>query len=124
MDTKLHPSCRTVQWPLFLLPGLLKKSEAERQVLPDIRPAPRRVLNVFTMVFFQRFAEATVFVGPYYFGYLLYQSILAEYVRVLGDDAGKPLGLIYSRIDKCDRAPVGMANEEVFLGLRLFQKLW
>ena len=120
VDTKLHPSCWAVQLQLFMLPGLLKKSEAERPLLPDIGSAPKRVFNVFTMVFFQPFAEATVFARPYYFGYRLHQSILAEYVRGLGDGAGKPLGLIFSRIDKCDRASVGMANEEVFLELRLF----
>ncbi len=31
VDTKLHPSCGAVQWPLLMLPGLLKKSEAERE---------------------------------------------------------------------------------------------
>ena len=120
VDTKLHPSCWAVQWPLFMLPGRLRKSEAERSVIPDVSPAPKRVLNVLTMVFFQPFAEATVFVGLYSFGYRLHQSILAAYVRGVGDDAGKPLGLIFSRIDKCDRASVGMANEEVFSDLRLF----
>jgi len=120
VDTKLHPSCWAVQWPLFMLPGRLKKSEAERPVIPDVSPAPKRVLNVFAKVFFQPFAEATVFAGPYYFGYRLHQSILAEYVRGVGDDAGKPLGLIFFRIDKCDRASVGMANDAVFLDLGLF----
>ena len=43
VDTKLHPSCGAVQWPLLMLPGLLKKSEAEREaLLNQIPEAPRR----------------------------------------------------------------------------------
>ena len=43
VDNKLHPSCGAVQWPLVMLPGLLKKSEAERQALLDQVPEkPRR----------------------------------------------------------------------------------
>jgi glutathione S-transferase len=43
VDGKLHPACGAVQWPLLMLPGLMKKTEAERQALLDQVPeAPRR----------------------------------------------------------------------------------
>ncbi|GAA0795936.1 glutathione S-transferase family protein [Marinobacterium sediminicola] len=43
VDTKLHPSCGALQWPLVMRPGLMEKSEAERQALLDLIPEkPRR----------------------------------------------------------------------------------
>ena len=43
VDGKLHPSCGAVQWPLLMMPGLMRKTEAERQALLDQVPeAPRR----------------------------------------------------------------------------------
>jgi glutathione S-transferase len=43
VDGKLHPSCGAIQWPLLMMPGLMKKSEEERQaLLEQIPEAPRR----------------------------------------------------------------------------------
>lgn len=43
VDGKLHPACGALQWPLLMLPGLMKKTDAERQALLDQIPeAPRR----------------------------------------------------------------------------------
>lgn len=43
VDGKLHPSCGAVQWPLLMMPGLMKKTEEERQaLLAQIPEAPRR----------------------------------------------------------------------------------
>ncbi|WP_027855961.1 glutathione S-transferase family protein [Marinobacterium jannaschii] len=43
VDNKLHPSCGALQWPLVMRPGLMEKSEAERQALLDKIPEkPRR----------------------------------------------------------------------------------
>ena len=43
VDTKLHPSCGAVQWPILMRPGLMKKTEAEREALLNQVPeAPRR----------------------------------------------------------------------------------
>jgi len=43
VDGKLHPSCGAMQWPLLMMPGLMKKSEEERQaLLEQIPEAPRR----------------------------------------------------------------------------------
>ena len=43
VDTKLHPSCGAVQWPLLMRSGLMKKTEAEREALLNQVPeAPRR----------------------------------------------------------------------------------
>ena len=43
VDTKLHPSCGALQWPLAMLPSFMKKSEQERERLLDQIPEkPRR----------------------------------------------------------------------------------
>ncbi len=43
VDTKLHPSCGALQWPLVMRPGLMEKTEEERQALLDQIPEkPRR----------------------------------------------------------------------------------
>lgn len=43
VDGKLHPSCGALQWPLLMMPGLMKKTEEERNKLLDQVPeAPRR----------------------------------------------------------------------------------
>lgn len=43
VDGKLHPSCGAMQWPLLMMPGLMKKTEEERQALLEKIPeAPRR----------------------------------------------------------------------------------
>jgi len=43
VDNKLHPSCGALQWPLVMRPGLMEKTEAERQaLLEQIPEKPRR----------------------------------------------------------------------------------
>ncbi|PTU77735.1 glutathione S-transferase [Pseudomonas indoloxydans] len=43
VDTKLHPSCGALQWPLVMRPALMEKSEDERQALLERIPEkPRR----------------------------------------------------------------------------------
>ncbi len=43
VDVKLHPSCGALQWPLVMRPGLMEKTEEERQALLDKIPEkPRR----------------------------------------------------------------------------------
>ena len=43
VDGKLHPSCGALQWPLVMRPGLMEKTEDERQALLDRVPEkPRR----------------------------------------------------------------------------------
>jgi glutathione S-transferase len=43
VDVKLHPACGALQWPLVMRPGMMKKSEEERQALLDQIPEkPRR----------------------------------------------------------------------------------
>ena len=43
VDNKLHPACGTLQWPMVMRPGLMAKSEQERQALLDKIPEkPRR----------------------------------------------------------------------------------
>lgn len=43
VDTKLHPSCGALQWPILMRPALMKKSEEERnQLLEKIPEKPRR----------------------------------------------------------------------------------
>ncbi|MBY4676677.1 glutathione S-transferase family protein [Marinobacterium arenosum] len=43
VDNKLHPSCGSLQWPLVMRPGLMEKTEQERQALLDQIPEkPRR----------------------------------------------------------------------------------
>lgn len=43
VDNKLHPSCGALQWPLVMRPGLMEKTEEERQaLLEQIPEKPRR----------------------------------------------------------------------------------
>ena len=43
VDVKLHPSCGALQWPIVMRPGLMEKTEEERQALLDQVPEkPRR----------------------------------------------------------------------------------
>lgn len=43
IDTKLHPSCGALQWPIIMRPALLEKTETERKALLDRIPEkPRR----------------------------------------------------------------------------------
>ncbi len=43
IDTKLHPSCGALQWPLVMRPGLMAKNEDEREaLLAKIPEKPRR----------------------------------------------------------------------------------
>jgi len=43
VDTKLHPACGTLQWPMLMRPALMEKSEEERRALLDRIPEkPRR----------------------------------------------------------------------------------
>lgn len=42
VDTKLHPACGAIQWPMVMREGLLKKSAAEQLALIDKIPEPPR----------------------------------------------------------------------------------
>lgn len=42
VDNKLHPACGALQWPLVMRPGLMEKSEAERQALLEKIPEKAR----------------------------------------------------------------------------------
>lgn len=43
VDVKLHPSCGALQWPLVMRPGLMEKTEEEREALLEQVPEkPRR----------------------------------------------------------------------------------
>jgi glutathione S-transferase len=43
VDVKLHPACGALQWPLIMRPGMLSKSEEERdRLLAQIPEKPRR----------------------------------------------------------------------------------
>ncbi|WP_067868497.1 glutathione S-transferase family protein [Neptuniibacter marinus] len=43
VDTKLHPSCGALQWPIVMRPALMEKSQSERdELLEKIPEKPRR----------------------------------------------------------------------------------
>jgi len=87
IDIKLHPSCGALQWPLLMRPGLMAKSQAEREALLDKIPEkPRRERQRRLVAHGLDAPDVVDAVGVYVKTIAEMESTLQEYVWLAGPE--------------------------------------